>query len=223
MCDPALGLAARRGSGEECLEVLDRGVALSAAYVKEREAVMRPGQCRFQRERLPVTLDRLLEPIHACKRDREILERLRIVRFRAKRQPVRCDRGVKISRPLQRQRLVQVVEALRFQLLFRPAAKEAAQPGHARRGGVDKWSGALAAPDCPCMPGAIAPKLTSAEVRGQRGNETGYRLIWAVSRRKNAMSTARGMKPRAIACERRHMRSTIAPHMPRRYKADPTK
>src|SRR5262245_61190347 len=123
MFNPALGLAARRGRSKERLEMLDRGVALSPPHVKERESVVRPGQRWSQGERLSVTFDRFLEPIYASKRDGEVLERLRVIRLCAQRETVRCDRGVKVPRPLQRQRLVQVVEALRFQLLFRPAAK----------------------------------------------------------------------------------------------------
>src|SRR5688572_21156035 len=98
------------------------------------------GERGLQHKRLPIRLDRFLEAIHAREGNREVLEHLGIVGLRAQREPVRRDCRVEISGSLQRERLVEVVEALRLQLAFGSAAEEAAQPGHSLVAMLRRWT-----------------------------------------------------------------------------------
>ena len=86
--DPAVRLAAGRWRGKESLEVLDGRVALAPPHVKKRQSVMGPGQRGLEAQCLAITLDGLLQPVHAGQRDREVLERFRVVRLGAKCEPV---------------------------------------------------------------------------------------------------------------------------------------
>src|SRR5687767_11481554 len=129
MLDPTLRFAARGWSRQECLEMLNCLVPLAAFDVQEGEAVVRTGKRGLEQECLTVRLDRFLEPIHARERDGEVLQRFGVVRLGAQGEPVRRDCSVEISGPLQRERLTHIVETLRLQLAFGPAAEEAAQPG----------------------------------------------------------------------------------------------
>src|SRR5687768_13611498 len=134
MVDPTIGLAAGRWSGEKRLEMLDSRLGLPASHVEKGESVVRPGKRGLEAQCLSIALDRLFQPIHACQRDREVLQHLRIIRLGPQGEPVRRNRRVKVPGPLQRQCLVQVVEALRLQLAFGSATEEAAQPGHSLSG-----------------------------------------------------------------------------------------
>src|SRR5690348_3415247 len=128
--NPSLRLRAGRRLRKKCLEMLLCTRAIAALEQQEREAVMRAGELRRELERASITADRVVQPTGLGERDGHVLQYFRIVRSVAQRQSVRRERGVVIPLSLQRQRLAQIIQALRLDVAFRLAAHEAAPPGH---------------------------------------------------------------------------------------------
>jgi hypothetical protein len=89
---------------------------------------VRTGQRRLHFEGPAIALERLLEPVQPRERDGHVLEDLEVVRLFAQRESIRRDGRVQVTGPLQRQRLVQVIEALRLEFTVGPAAEKAAPP-----------------------------------------------------------------------------------------------
>ena len=107
----------RRGLGE-----------VAALDQEEGEPVVRAGQLGVELEGAPIRTDRLVHPPGARERDRHVLEDARIVGMIPHRQPVRRQRRVEVALTLQRQRLVEIIEALRLRAVVRLAADQAAEP-----------------------------------------------------------------------------------------------
>src|SRR5687768_13909778 len=104
---------------------------LAALDQQKGEAVVRTRQLGIELERAAVGADRLVHPAGAGEGDRHVLEDLGIVRMIPHRQAVRRQRRVEVALTLQRQRLFQIIEALRLRAVVRlAAAEQAAEPGH---------------------------------------------------------------------------------------------
>src|SRR5438034_9388439 len=117
--------------GEEGAQVLRRAVGVAALEEQEREAVVRAGQIPIELERAAIVPDRLVEAPRLGEGDRHVLENAGIGGMVAQRQPIRGQRGLVIALAFERERLVQIIEALGFELINARAAEEAAPETHA--------------------------------------------------------------------------------------------
>src|SRR5688572_6689725 len=133
MPDPPVGLGALRRLVEEALEVFPGADGVAPLQQEEGEAVVRAGEARLEIQRAPIATDGLVEPSGLRERDRHVLEHLGIVGLVAQREAIRRQRGVVVALPLERERLAQIIQALRLELTLRLAAHEAAPPGHESR------------------------------------------------------------------------------------------
>src|SRR3989449_5863600 len=113
--------------GEEGAQVLRRAVGVAALEEQEREAVVRAGQIPIELERAAIVPDRLVEAPRLGEGDRHVLENAGIGGMVAQRQPIRGQRGLVIALAFERERLVQIIEALGFELIDARAAEEAAR------------------------------------------------------------------------------------------------
>ena len=135
---PAFHFGGRRGLREEGFQMRHRAREVLALEQQKREPVMRPGELRRDVERTSIRTNGLLEPSGLGVGDRDILQDSGIVGMVAQRETIRGQRGVEIALPLERERLAQIVEALGLELAVRLATKQAAPPGHRKRGGREE-------------------------------------------------------------------------------------
>jgi len=95
---------------------------------EEGEPVVRAGQLGVELEGPPIRADRLVHAAGAREGDRHVLEDTGIIRVIPHRQSVRRQRRVEVALTLQRQRLIEIIEALWLRAVVRLAADQAAEP-----------------------------------------------------------------------------------------------
>jgi len=110
-----------------------RATKVSAFEQQIRQPVMRARQLRIELQRTPVRTNRVVELSRFGERDGHVLKNARIVGLIAKRQTVRGKRRIEIALALQRERLGEVIDALRPDMFGVPA-EDPAPPGHGIRG-----------------------------------------------------------------------------------------
>src|SRR5688500_18678292 len=133
---PSIGFGALRWLVEEQLQLLLCALHVAAFQQQDREPVVRPRQPRLEVQRPAVAPHRLVESSRLGECDRHVLEDLRVVRLVAQCEPVRRQGRVVVTLTLQRERLAQIIQALRLELALRLATNEAAPPGHESRNRV---------------------------------------------------------------------------------------
>src|SRR5688500_2607754 len=212
---PSIGFRALRRLVEEQREVLLSALHVTALEPEKGQPIVRPGQPRLEVQRAPVTAHGLIQPAGLRERDRHVLEHLRVVGLITKREPVRGQGCVVVALTLQRERLAQVVQALRLELALRLATNEAAPPGHESRNRVKRRprrarrkSGVRVVGRTSSHPNAQAAKLRA---RTGRSNSISA-LARGTPRRARASTFLRPALALGSSCER----TFRGKYMPRR-------
>src|SRR5205814_9667706 len=89
-----------------------------------------PREVALELERAAVVPDRLVDATRFGERDGHVLENARIVGVIAQGQPVRRERRLEIALAFEGERLVEIVEALRCDVVCAQAAEQAAPETH---------------------------------------------------------------------------------------------
>ena len=110
--------------------MLGRRGALTLLEQQERDSVVRAAQGRVQLQRAAIVADRLVGLSGLGERDRHVLQDPGVAGTVAEPEPVRGDRGDEVALPLERQRLVEIVQALRSGGVGRRTAEEPAPESH---------------------------------------------------------------------------------------------
>src|SRR5690242_4246546 len=110
-----------------------RASPVIALEKKKREPVVRAREIGCKLERTAVAANGVIQSRRLRVRDRHVLEDARIVGPVAQGESIRGQRRIVVALTLQRERLAQIVEALRLEVAFRFAAEQATPPGHAMR------------------------------------------------------------------------------------------
>src|SRR6266853_874452 len=127
--DPLLRVWSPWRVREKRLQMLCGAVGIAALQQQKGEAVVRAGERGVELERAAVMPDRFVEAAGLGEGDRHVLENARVVGKIAQREPVRRQGGVVVALTLERQRLVEVVEAMGFEIVaLRAASSEQAAP-----------------------------------------------------------------------------------------------
>src|SRR5439155_1954051 len=119
-----------RRLNQECLEVLRGPIGVAALQEQEREPIVRAGERGVELERAAVVADRLIDAAGLRETDGHVLQDARIVGMIAHREAVGREGGVVVALPLKREGLVEIIEALGFEIVAR-AAEQTAPETHA--------------------------------------------------------------------------------------------
>src|SRR5687767_13537809 len=219
---PAVGLGALRRLTQEQLEVFLRALHVAALEQEKGEAIVRSGELRLEVERTPVTAHGFIQPAGLREGDRHVLEDLGIIGLIAKREAIRRQGRVIITLTLQRERLAQVVQALRLELALRLATNEAAPPGHESRNRVKRRPRRARRKSGVRVVGRTSPhpKAQVAKLRARTGRSNSISaLARGTPRRARASTFLRPALALGSSCER----TFRGKYMPRRYSVDPNK
>jgi len=127
--DPARPAPRLVGEGDAAARLASHRLGEIAPLDEEEgEPVVRSGQLGVELEGPSIRPDRLVHAPGAREGDRHVLEDAGIVRVIPHRQAVRRQRRVEVALTLQRQRLIEIIEALRLWAVVRLAADQAAEP-----------------------------------------------------------------------------------------------
>ena len=151
--DPSVGVGPLGRPGQEGAEVLRRQSRVAPLEEQERDAVVRADQRRVELDGAAIVADRLVGLARLGERDGHVLQDPGVLRVVAQRQPVGGERRLEIPLPLERERLVQVIEALRTQrgglsLAEQPTPEAHTVDGSLTRGekGLKSWYSRKIAP-----------------------------------------------------------------------------